>query len=101
MIGFNHPYMTGEEIRNITEAHEQLQLAGDGLFTKKCQAHLDNYYSGSKTLITNSCTAALEMAAQLICIDKGDEIIMPSFTFVSTSLNHDLYKENLINSPNP
>ena len=85
MIGFNHPYMTGAELENIKQAHKQKQLAGDGYFTKKCEEWFNNYYFSSRTLITNSCTASLELTALLLDIKPGDEVIMPSYTFVSTA----------------
>jgi dTDP-4-amino-4,6-dideoxygalactose transaminase len=85
MIPFNKPYMTGKEHRYIAQAHANRHLAGDGFFTKKCNAWLEEK-TGSKTaLLTHSCTAALEMAAILADIQPGDEIIMPSYTFVSTA----------------
>lgn len=85
MIGFNKPYLTGREIEYISEAHSRGQLAGDGYFTKKCSAWLELNTGCHRALLTHSCTAALEMAAILANIQKGDEIIMPSYTFVSTA----------------
>lgn len=85
MIGFNRPYMTGEELTNISLAHNRFQLAGDGSFTKECQQWLQSYTKSKGVLLTHSCTAALEMAALLANIKSGDEIIMPSYTFVSTA----------------
>lgn len=85
MIGFNHPYLTGNEIENILIAHKNSQLAGDGNFSRQCQAWLQEQTGSSKVLLTHSCTAALEMAALLLQIEPGDEIIMPSYTFVSTA----------------
>lgn len=84
-IVFNKPYMTGKELQNIVEAHSNFCLAGDGPFTKKCHAWLENYADGMKALLTHSCTAALEMSALLLDIRPGDEVIMPSYTFVSTA----------------
>lgn len=84
-IPFNVPYITGNELRYIAEAHHNGALAGDGLFTKRCHAWLENYSSSAKVLLTHSCTAALEMSALLLDIKPGDEIIMPSYTFVSTA----------------
>lgn len=84
-IVFNKPYMTGQELKYISQAHAEGRLSGDGPFTKKCQAWLERNTQSPKTLLTNSCTAALEMAAMLIDTQPGDEIIMPSFTFVSTA----------------
>ena len=85
MIPFNKPYLTGRELHYISEAHNRGQLAGDGFFTKKCNAWLEQKTGCYKALLTHSCTAALEMAAILVDIQPGDEIIMPSFTFVSTA----------------
>ncbi|MDQ6999723.1 MAG: dTDP-4-amino-4,6-dideoxygalactose transaminase [Mariprofundus sp.] len=84
-IPFNKPYMTGEETRHILEAHANGQLAGNGPFTQKCQTWLEANTGCIKTLLTHSCTAALEMAALLIDLKPGDEVIMPSYTFVSTA----------------
>lgn len=84
-IPFNRPYMTGLELEYITEAHSNLHLSGDGAFTKKCHAWLESSTGSKKALLTHSCTAALEMAAVLADIQPGDEIIMPSYTFVSTA----------------
>jgi dTDP-4-amino-4,6-dideoxygalactose transaminase len=84
-IPFNKTYLTGNELAYIGEAHANLHLAGDGQFTKKCQNWLEEYIGCRKALLTHSCTAALEMAAILTEIEAGDEIIMPSFTFVSTA----------------
>jgi len=85
MIGFNKPYLTGKEIVYISEAHKRGQLAGDGYFTQKCNQWLEEKTGCYKALLTHSCTAALEMAAILADIQPGDEIIMPSYTFVSTA----------------
>lgn len=85
MIHFNKPYMTGRELYYITEAHFNGILAGDGPFTKCCHAWLERRSGCSKALLTHSCTAALEMSALLLDIQPGDEIIMPSYTFVSTA----------------
>ena len=84
-IPFNRPYLTGDEQGYIEEAHSKGQLAGDGHFTKLCSNWLEDRTGGLKALLTHSCTAALEMAAILADIQKGDEIIMPSYTFVSTA----------------
>ncbi|WP_201316266.1 dTDP-4-amino-4,6-dideoxygalactose transaminase [Dyella sp. EPa41] len=85
MIPFNKPYMTGDELRFIAEAHANKQLSGDGLFTKRCHEWLEQRIGCKKALLTHSCTGALEMAALLLDLQPGDEVIMPSFTFVSTS----------------
>lgn len=85
VIPFNKPFITGRELSYIAEAHMLQQLAGDGAFTKKCHKWLEGQTGCAKALLTNSCTAALEMAAILADIKPGDEVIMPSFTFVSTA----------------
>jgi dTDP-4-amino-4,6-dideoxygalactose transaminase len=85
MIPFNKPYMTGKELWNIAQAHANGHLAGDGQFSKKCQQWLEAKTGTKKALLTHSCTAALEMAAILADIKPGDEVIMPSYTFVSTA----------------
>ncbi|MBU1980650.1 MAG: dTDP-4-amino-4,6-dideoxygalactose transaminase [Gammaproteobacteria bacterium] len=84
-IPFNKPYMTGNELLYISQAHAKGHLAGDGDFTKKCHAWLEQRIGCQKALLTHSCTAALEMAAILANIQPGDEVIMPSYTFVSTA----------------
>ena len=84
-IPFNKPYMPGKELGYIAQAHANLHLAGDGEFTKKCHAWLEKRTGSHKALLTHSCTAALEMAAILADIQPGDEVIMPSYTFVSTA----------------
>jgi dTDP-4-amino-4,6-dideoxygalactose transaminase len=83
-IPFNKPFLTGRELSYIAQAHLQGQLAGDGAFTKKCQHWLEKHGT-PKALLTHSCTAALEMAALLCDLLPGDEVIMPSYTFVSTA----------------
>jgi dTDP-4-amino-4,6-dideoxygalactose transaminase len=82
---FNKPYMTGKELWYIAQAHANGHLAGDGSFTKKCNAWLEARTGAHKALLTHSCTAALEMAAIMADIQPGDEVIMPSYTFVSTA----------------
>lgn len=84
-IPFNKPYMTGNELRYISQAHATGHLSGDGPFTKKCHQWLENSIGCKKALLTHSCTAALEMAAILIDLHPYDEVIMPSYTFVSTA----------------
>lgn len=84
-IPFNRPHMTGKELEYITEANLGHKLAGDGPFTKRCHAWIEQRTDCHKALLTHSCTAALEMAALLLDIQPGDEVIMPSFTFVSTA----------------
>lgn len=84
-IPFNRPYMTGREIDFLREAHASGRLAGDGSFTRRCNEWIETRTGAPKALLTHSCTAALEMAAILFDIQPGDEVIMPSFTFVSTA----------------
>ena len=84
-VPFNRPYLTGNEIEYLLEAHASGVLAGDGAFTKRCNAWLEHATGTAKALLTHSCTAALEMAAILLDIQPGDEVIMPSYTFVSTA----------------
>lgn len=84
-IPFNRPFMTGKELYYIAEAKFGNMLAGDGPFTKRCHEWLERNVGCAKSLLTHSCTAALEMAALLLDIQPGDEVIMPSYTFVSTA----------------
>lgn len=84
-IPFNWPHMTGKELHYIAESHNNGRLAGDGPFTKRCHTWLEQRTGCKKALLTHSCTAALEMSALLADIQPGDEVIMPSYTFVSTA----------------
>lgn len=84
-IPFNWPNMTGKELHYIAEAHFNGRLAGDGPFTKRCHSWIEERTRCAKALLTHSCTAALEMMALLLDIQPGDEVIMPSYTFVSTA----------------
>ena len=84
-IPFNKPYMTGKELAYIAQAHALGHLSGDGSFTLKCNAWLEMTSGAQRAFLTHSCTAALEMAAILADIGPGDEVIMPSYTFVSTA----------------
>jgi dTDP-4-amino-4,6-dideoxygalactose transaminase len=84
-IQFNKPHLTGKELSYISQAHSGGVLAGDGPFTKRCHQWLETSTGCSTALLTHSCTAALEMAALLLDIQPGDEVIMPSYTFVSTA----------------
>ncbi len=84
-IPFNKPYMTGKELYYIAEAKFGNMLAGDGAFTKRCHRWIEEKTGCAKALLTHSCTGALEMSALLLDIQPGDEIIMPSYTFVSTA----------------
>ena len=84
-IFFNRPHMTGKELYYIAEAKFGNMLAGDGTFTKRCHQWLEAHTGCAKALLTHSCTAALEMTALMLDIQPGDEVIMPSYTFVSTA----------------
>ena len=84
-IPFNRPFLTGREFDYIREAVAAGQLAGNGQFTRRCQSWLQAHLGAPKVLLTHSCTAALEMCALLLDLRPGDEVIMPSFTFVSTA----------------
>jgi dTDP-4-amino-4,6-dideoxygalactose transaminase len=84
-IPFNKPYMTGRELWLISQAHAAGHLSGDGRFTRQCHEWLQANTGCRKALLTHSCTAALEMCALLLDLQPGDEVIMPSFTFVSTA----------------
>lgn len=84
-IPFNKPYLTGLEYKYIDQANRNLKFSGNGEFTQKCQNWLMNLTGAHKAFLTQSCTTALEMAAILIDIKPGDEVIMPSYTFVSTA----------------
>lgn len=84
-IPFNKPFLTGKELTYIEEAVHSGKISGDGIFTKKCHAFFENNFAIEKALMTTSCTDALELAALLCNIQPGDEVIMPSYTFVSTA----------------
>ena len=84
-IPFNKPLIVGKELYYIAQSVLSGKIAGDGLFTKKCHALMEEKFGARKILLTHSCTAALEMAALLCEIKEGDEVILPSFTFVSTA----------------
>lgn len=84
-VPFSRLHTTGNELTYLQQAIESGQIAGDGAFTKRCQSWLKEHFGSQKVLLTNSCTAALEMAAILADIQPGDEVIMPSYTFVSTA----------------
>ena len=85
MIAFNKPYFTGKETDYIREAVMSAKISGDGMFTKKCHDFFQKKYGFKKVLLTTSCSDALEMAAILLDIKEGDEVIVPSYTFVSTA----------------
>jgi dTDP-4-amino-4,6-dideoxygalactose transaminase len=83
-VDFNHPILMGKELEYIRQAIENAHISGDGSFTKKCHALLENQLGVPKALLTTSCTHALEMSAILLDIQPGDEVVFPDFTFVST-----------------
>ncbi|MBE8597312.1 dTDP-4-amino-4,6-dideoxygalactose transaminase [Xenorhabdus sp. BG5] len=85
MIPFNKPPVVGTELEYMQQAMASGKLCGDGEFTKRCEAWMEQRFNCPKVLLTPSCTASLEMAAMLLDIQPGDEVIMPSYTFVSTS----------------
>jgi dTDP-4-amino-4,6-dideoxygalactose transaminase len=84
-VPFNHPAVVGRELANLREALDQAHLSGDGTFTRRSHDLLREAMAGARVLLTHSCTGALEMAAMLADVGPGDEVIMPSFTFVSTA----------------
>ncbi len=84
-VTFNKPFLTGKETEYMVEAVQSQQISGNGPFTKKCHAFFEKRFGFGKVLLTTSCTDALEMSALLANIEKDDEVIMPSFTFVSTA----------------
>lgn len=84
-IPFNKPFIIGNELKYIEEAVQSGKISGDGLYTKKCQLYFEEKYNFPKVLLTTSCTDALEMAAILCDIKEGDEVIVPSYTFVSSA----------------
>jgi dTDP-4-amino-4,6-dideoxygalactose transaminase len=86
MIPYNKPYLTGKEMHYMYQAVYSGKISGNGLYTQKCQAFFEQSFGFKKTLLTTSCTDALEMCAILADINPGDEVIVPSFTFVSTAL---------------
>lgn len=85
MVKFNIPYLTGNEGKYIDEVLKSRHLSGDGTFTRQCNSFFENRWKFKKCLLTTSCTDALEMIALLLAIKPGDEVIMPSYTFVSTA----------------
>ncbi|MBE9468636.1 MAG: dTDP-4-amino-4,6-dideoxygalactose transaminase [Bacteroidetes bacterium] len=85
-IPFNKPYLTGKETAYIEDAVKSGKISGNGKYTRMCQNFFENKYNFKKCLLTTSCTDALEMCAILLNIEPGDEVIMPSYTFVSTAL---------------
>src|SRR6266567_3985416 len=83
-IPLNKPFLAGNELRYVCEAVASGQISGDGAFTRRCHRMLEEQLGAARVLLTTSCTHALEMAALLLNIEAGDEVIAPSFTFVST-----------------
>ena len=86
MIDFNRPAFVGKEMDYIMDAVKRGMLCGDGIYTKKCSRWMEERFKINHTLLTTSCTHALEMAAYLAGIEDGDEVIMPSYTFVSQQM---------------
>jgi dTDP-4-amino-4,6-dideoxygalactose transaminase len=84
-IKFNKPWLSGKELEYVTQSLARGELSGDQTFSKQCQTFMEQRFGANKVLLTTSCTSALEMAAILCDIKEGDEVIMPSFTFVSTA----------------
>ena len=84
-IPFNRPYATGRELVYVAEAQRNFRLSGDGEFTKRCHQWIERRTGCAKALLTHSCTSALDLAAMLLDIEPGDEVILPSYTFVSTA----------------
>src|SRR5262245_35214509 len=84
-IPFNKPFTVGSELENVRHAIDRGHLSGDGEFSALCSQQLVEMTGARRALLTHSCTAALEMAALLLEVGPGDEVIMPSFTFVSTA----------------
>ena len=85
MISFNVPPYIGTELDYVKQAIDAHKICGDGQFTKKCHAYLEERFNAQKVLLTTSGTTALEMATILCGLEKGDEVIVPSFTFSSTA----------------
>jgi dTDP-4-amino-4,6-dideoxygalactose transaminase len=106
MIPFNKPFLTGKEAHYMYDAVYSGKLSGNGKYTKLCQTFFENKYGFKKSLLTTSCTDALEMAAILIDIQPGDEVILPSYTFVSTANAFVLrgaklvFADSMLNNPN-
>ncbi|GGD02466.1 dTDP-4-amino-4,6-dideoxygalactose transaminase [Hyunsoonleella pacifica] len=86
MIPFNKPYFTGKETSYIKDAVDRGMISGNGYYTKKCQTYFESKFGFKKALLTTSCTDALEMCAILADINEEDEVIVPSYTFVSSAL---------------
>ena len=84
-IRFNQAYTTGKELDYVAEAQSSGHLSGDGPFTERCQAWIEEHTGCEAALLTHSCTGALELASLLLDVQPGDEVIMPSFTYVTTA----------------
>ena len=84
-IPFNRPHATGKEMVYAAEAQRNEHLSGDGAFTRRCHQWIEERTGCAKALLTHSCTSALDMAALLLDLKSGDEVILPSYTFVSTA----------------
>jgi len=84
-IPYNRPHLNNKELKNISDAHSRWWLAGDGYYTKKCHEWFEKKFGANKALLTTSCSAAMDIMTILANIEKGDEVIMPSFTFSSTA----------------
>ncbi len=95
-IPFNRPYFTGNEIQTIIKAAMAGQISGNGLYTQKCQRYFEKKFGFQKTLLTTSCTDALEMAAVLCDLEPGDEVIVPAYTFVSTASAFALHRAKIV-----
>ena len=106
MIPFNKPFLIGSELKYIEQAVQSGKISGNGIFTQKCQAFFEKEYGFKKALLTTSCTDALEMCAILANIQPGDEVIVPSYTFVSTAIAfvrqgaNVIFADSCANSPN-
>ena len=85
MIPFNRPFLPEQALGYVAEAYRSGKVSGDGIFSRRCEAFFASRYACSRALLTTSCTDALELAALLSEIRPGDEVILPSFTFVSTA----------------
>ena len=105
-IPFNKPFLTGKEAHYMYQAVYKGKLSGNGEFTKKCQAFFETKYGFKKALLTTSCTDALEMCAILCNVKQGDEVIVPSYTFVSSALAfvrqgaNVVFADSMRNNPN-
>ncbi|MBU2649809.1 MAG: dTDP-4-amino-4,6-dideoxygalactose transaminase [Bacteroidetes bacterium] len=95
-IPFNKPHFTGNEINFMTEAAREGRISGNGNFTRQCHSFFEKKYGFGKAFLTNSCTDALEMAAVLTRFEPGDEVICPSFTFVSTASAFALHNAKIV-----